>query len=140
MPRKIVNRQLVNLNVNLVQNNSINQNVALNLRFVSDEVIVRQISHSSPTNAPVNPAACQIYFDKACDPIIGIFTLEINTNVAPQTRFYMPTGFQNGNVNLQIQTIPIDTTTIGKTGPGPLLVGVANQGQLAVILEFIKYE
>jgi len=127
----IANRQIVNLNADLAVAANISQSIGLNLRFVPDAVIVRQIVYSSSAGE-ADQTTLQIYFDLALDQIIGSFPLSYSTS-QPGTTFLIRPNFRN--VTFQIQEVP----TSG-TGNGALYVADADSGKLSVILEFVRYK
>ena len=130
---KIGNRQVVNLNADLSQAASVNQITNLNLRFVPDYAIVRQITYNNSSAAAASRICAQIYFDLALDQIIGSFALQNANTSTPNTEMFIRQGFQSGATTMQIQLIP----TSG-TGNGPLITPSAEYGQLSVIIEFFR--
>ena len=130
---KIQNRQIINLSADLNDATKISQIISLsNMRFVPDEVIVRQISYSC-TAANQQAENLQIYFDIAQDLIIGSFPIG-NVSATPNTTFRIRPNFNGGAIKLEFQLLPASGT-----GTGQPVTGLANLGKVSIILEFIKY-
>lgn len=131
MNRPIKNTQVVNIFADLATNQN-NINVGINLRFVPDAFIVRQLAYSC---AAVTNNALQVYSDLAEDLILCVFYDE-SMNTAPNTTFLMSQKVQNKVWNFQVQFSP--RSNLGfQTGPGPL--ATAN-GELSLLLEFVQFE
>jgi hypothetical protein len=133
----IINRQSVNIGIDLSVLTNNNINASLTLRFVPDEVIMRSITYSDRSTADTNAYVCQIYSDLIDDQILGLFFSGGNSTTNMEQHFKLRKRFQNGTINVQVQLLP----TQGYTGIGPLvnLAGAVVNGNLSFILEFLKH-
>ena len=130
----IINRQSVNIGIDLSVAANNNINVSVTLRFVPDEVIIRSITYSDRSTADTNAYVCQIYSDLIDDQILGLFFSGGNSTTNMEQ---LRKRFQNGTFNVQVQLLPSQ----GYTGVGPLvnLAGGVVNGNLSFVLEFLKH-
>ena len=135
--QRIVNRQTMNIGIDLSVAGNNNFNINMNLRFVPDEVIVRSLIYTNTGAADTTIVGCQVWTNLIDDNILCMFGSGSNQITQLENHFTMTRKFQAGSVNFQVQVMP--TLALGYTGNGNLVTG-AVQGNLFFLLEFVKYE
>ena len=133
-----MNRQTVNIGIDLSVAGNNNFNINMNLRFVPDEVIVRSLVYADQNVADTDAVACQVWTNLIDDNVLCMFGSGFNQITQLENHFTLTRKFQSGSVNFQVQVIP--TTGQGYTGNGNLINQAVVQGSLSVLLEFVKYE
>jgi hypothetical protein len=139
--RQVVNRQFINIASDCSVASGNNFNVTIALRFVPDEVIIRQVTYASENDVLANSIVCQLYSNLTEDPIMCTFTNYITSNVEMQHRMSLQSARKSSTYNFQIQAIPLLNTA--NTGNGNLVTcGAGGQvtGQLGLMLEFIQFK
>ena len=102
--KEILERQTINIAVDLDTAANANINVPINLRFEADEVTIKNLVYDSPDAVPLT---AQIYTNLTLDPIIAHFGNAgvVQTCVFPEVKntFTIVSRFRQGAINFQFQ-------------------------------------
>lgn len=110
-------------------------NIPLNIPFVPDEVVLRQLTVGTTSNTGT---IFQIATNLIDDQVLCSFidTGNIVQYLALETRFNVRHQV-NSSYILQVQNTPTNITTSSGLGPGTVASNVT--GAFQIILEFVKY-
>ncbi len=134
---KIVDRQTINIGTDLHAAGGNNFYVPITLRFFPDEVIVRSVAYAD-TNSDTVAHACQVWTNLVDDGVIAAFASNVSYSEESHHIFKCTKRIQTGNYNFQVQFLPTIAANSSQTGPGSLATFSVVNGELLLILEFIK--
>lgn len=135
----IAKRQTMNIALDLSVNANNNVSIPINLRFVPDEVIVRQYTYASVTDTLTS--VCQVYTNLVEDLVLFQFPVTAGLAAAQlpaqlDSHFTLQRKLQTSTYNFQVQVAP---STAARTYSGNgALIGASVAGVLGFMLEFVK--